>query len=85
MENEKKNVHITLSIPEDLKYWLYSNVKKGEISHFVSDILRKARQEKQAELGNAFREAARDAGQLEGIEDWKEIEGEDFYGVEWDG
>lgn len=85
MERQRKNVHITLSIPLDLKNWLYANVEKGEISHFVSEMLNKAREESEKELVQAFKEAAQDVGQCEAINDWKGLESEDFYGVEWDG
>ena len=84
MENAKKNVHITLSIPADLKSWLYTNSKKGEISGFVADLLRKARQSQKNDLAKAYRDAASDAGQLEGMNDMNGLEGEDFQGVEWD-
>jgi hypothetical protein len=84
MQRQRKNVHITLSIPQDLKDWLYANVARGEISHFVSEMLNKARKASQEELALAFKEAAKDAGQLEAMNDWKGLENEDFYGVEWD-
>jgi hypothetical protein len=80
----RKSVHVTLSLPEDLKYLLYSTVEKGSISKFVADSLRKALKEKEDILAAAYREAAKDPGQLEAMEDWKSLEGEDFVGVEWD-
>lgn len=81
---QRKSVHVTLSLPEDLKILLYSSVEKGSISKFVANSLRKSLQEKNNALAEAYREAANDAGQLEAMEDWKMIESEDFEGVEWD-
>ncbi len=67
----KKSVHVTLSIPEDLKNLLYSTFGKGEISKIVVDSLRKSLREKQNELADAYREATSDPGQLEAKEDWE--------------
>jgi len=78
-----KSVHVTLSLPEDLKALLYSSVAKGSISKFVSDSLRKSLQEKQEALAQAYMAVATDPGQLEGRLDWKASEGEDFRNVEW--
>lgn len=80
----KKSVHITLSIPEDLKALLYSTIERGSISKFVNESLRKSLKEREDELARAYREAAHDPGQLEALSDWQGLEGEDFIGAEWD-
>ncbi len=84
MQKHKRSVHVTLSIPEDLKALLYATVEKGMISKFVAASLRRSLQEQNSALAMAYREAAKDPGQLEALEDWETIETEDFKGVEWD-
>lgn len=79
-----KSVHVTLSISKDLKDRLYSSIEKGSISKFVSESLEKSLLEKQKQLADAYKEAAKDLGQLEGRSDWQDIAKEDFQGVDWE-
>lgn len=79
-----KTVHITLTVPEDLKELLFTTIGKGSVSKFVSDTLRKALQKKKRDLATDYIAASQDQDNLQVMNDWAAIEGEDFFGFEGD-
>ena len=78
-----KSVHVTISLPKEVKDWLYNSVEKGSISQFVSECIKISLHDKESVLAQAYQEAALDQGQLEGRKDWAQMENEDFLNMEW--
>ena len=70
-KQESRRINQTFSIPMDISQELHTYVKRREMSQFVSDAIRKELAVKKEELRQAYLSANRDAGQQEGMGDWK--------------
>ncbi|MEI8365096.1 MAG: hypothetical protein WCF65_01640 [Parachlamydiaceae bacterium] len=67
-----KTVNRTFSIPLDVSKELHTYIKRREMSHFVSEAIRKELEFKKNELRKAYLMANEDEGQKEANLEWKE-------------
>ena len=71
MQNQpSKKINQTFSIPLEISQELHTYVKRREMSHFVSEAIRKELDTKKEELRQAYLMANKDKGQREAAEDW---------------
>ena len=75
-KQEFKRLNQTFSIPIDVSRELRAYVERREMSHFVTEAIRKELAVKKRDLKKAYRAANRDAGQKEAIADWESTIGD---------
>ena len=67
---EPKKINQTFSIPLNISQELHTYVKRREMSHFVSEAIRKELETKKEELRKAYSKANKDTGQIQVMQDW---------------
>ncbi len=72
---------VTYTIPEQLDAALHTKIGRGRMSKFVTQALWEALRRDEESLLMEFLEADKDAGNIEVKQDFSEIEGEDFIGL----
>lgn len=76
-----KTKPVTYTIPEQLDAILHTKIGRGHMSKFVTQALWEALKRDEEALLMEFLEADKDPGNIEIKQDFSEIEGEDFIGL----
>ena len=71
-DQSTKKINQTFSIPLEISQELHTYIKRREMSHFVSEAIRKELDTKKKELRQAYLMANKDKGQREAIENWED-------------
>jgi hypothetical protein len=72
MRQETRKINQTFSLPMDISQELHTYVKRREMSHFVSEAIRKELESKKDELRKAYAKANKDAGQRATMKEWED-------------
>lgn len=75
-KHESKKINQTFSIPTSISKDLHTYVKSGEMSHFVSEAIRKELAFKKEELKKEYLAANKDEGQQETATEWESTIGD---------
>lgn len=73
---------VTYTIPEQLDILLHAKIGRGRMSKFVTQALWEALKRDEDALLMEFLEADKDSGNIEVKQNFSEIEGEDFIGLD---
>ena len=73
---DKKKVNVTFSLPSELNTALHAFVERRHLSRYVTEAIRKALDEDQRSLRQAYMEMSSDPQELEEMGDWGVLDGE---------
>lgn len=73
-----KKRNVTFTIPQETSDLLHSLISRRKMSSFVAEVLHRALIEKKEALKKAYSEAEKDESRRSVIDDWQELDVEDW-------